>query len=100
MSNPAIYDSRERDGISTIRGLAVTMCRIVNTFGPIIELKYRANPAIQEALTWARTACTLVPDLDAVLIEPNDASTAPSNPASIPGSYDQAPLPPTTPPIA
>lgn len=97
MSNPAIYDNRQRDGISSLRELARRMCMLVNTFGPIIELKYRNNPGVLEALNWARTACTMIPSLDEVSVITGDNDVPTDNPELIPGVNPSAPPPPAEP---
>ena len=97
MSNPAIYDNRQRDGLQSINKLAKQMCLLVNTFGPIIELKYRGNPAVLTALEVARTACTIVPSLDSVLIVGGDNDVPASDPADIVGIDPTAPAPPVIP---
>lgn len=94
MSNPAIYDSRQRDGVASIRELARKMCLLVNTFGPIIELKYRANPAVLAALETARAACSIVPSLDAVLTPEGNNDEPIENPSGIPGVDPGAGAPP------
>jgi hypothetical protein len=97
MSNPAIYDNYSRDGVSSLRELARKMCLLTNTFGPIIELKYRNNPAVLAALEAARAACTIVPALDAVGTTGYDNDVPLDNPELIPGINPTAPAPPTIP---
>lgn len=97
MSNPAIYDSRTRDGVASIRELAKKMCILVNTFGPIIELKYRANPAVLAALETARAACSIVPALEPLAVTGGDNDVPTDTPELIPGIDPTAPAPPTIP---
>lgn len=97
MANPAIYDNRSRDGVQSLNKLAKQMCILVNTFGPIIELKYRANPAVLAALETARAACSIVPQLDSVLVSGGDNDVPSDNPELIPGIDPTAPAPPTIP---
>jgi hypothetical protein len=97
MSNPAIYDNRQRDGLQSINKLAKQLCLLVNTFGPIIELKYRANPTVLAALEVARAACTIAPALDSVLVTGGDNDTPSDNPENIAGIDPTAPAPPVIP---
>lgn len=97
MSNPAVYDNYQRDGVSSLRELAKKMCLLVTTFGPIIELKYRDNAAVLAALETARAACSIVPALDGVLITGGDNDVPSNTPENIPGIDPTAPAPPVIP---
>lgn len=97
MSNPAIYDNRQRDGIASLNKLAKQMCLLVNTFGPIIELKYRDNAAVLAALEVARAACTIAPALDPLVTTGGDNDIPTDTPGEIPGIDPTAPAPPVIP---
>lgn len=58
---------RSKDGLPSIRDLARKMCVLVNTFGPNIEKFWGDDELVMAALLWARTACTIVPNLDEAL---------------------------------
>lgn len=88
-----MYDNRQRDGISSLLKLAKQMCLLTNTFGPIIEKKYRNSPSVLAALEAARAVCAIVPALDTVANNPEGDYVPPEDPADWPG-VDPSALPP------
>jgi len=58
----------QRIGLATIRALAFKMCRMISTFGPIIERTYPDNAALMAALAASQAAChVLVSQADGAL---------------------------------
>lgn len=97
MSNPAVYDGRQRDGVSSIQKLARQLCMIVGWAAPIIELKYRNNAAMLALLAAVKEVCNLLPAADAALIPSGDNSDPIEDPTTIPGVDVSAPAPPDPP---
>lgn len=91
----------ERDGTASLRQIAQKMCTLVSTFGPIIEKQWGDNEQMMQALTWARTACTIVPLFDAAFDTipsgdpvPDDGSLWPGiNPEKPPAPEPIEPMP-------
>lgn len=80
-----------RDFTRSIEDLARKLCVGVNTFGPIIEKTWATSPEVMAALTWARAACTILPDLSIALDEAENYDPLPSDPADYPGVDPSAP---------
>lgn len=97
MSNPAVYDGRQRDGLASIQKFARTLCGIVSWAGPIIELKYRNNAAVLALLVAIKEVCNLLPAADAALITGGDNDPVIEDPSTIPGVDTSAPPPPAPP---
>lgn len=93
MSNPAVYDNRQRDGLASIQKFARVLCGIVTWAGPIIELKYRANPAILALLLACKEVCNLLPAAEAALDQGGMNDFPPEDVATLPGT-DPTALPP------
>lgn len=99
MSNPAVYDNRQRDGVASIQKLARQMCGVVSWARPIIELKYRNNTAMLALLTACEALCAALPAADAALIPEGENDVPIENPELIPGTNPSAPAAPAvTPP--
>lgn len=93
MTNPAVYDGRQRDGVASIQKFARILCTIVNWAGPIIELKYRANPAMLALLAACKAVCELLPAADASLMSGGMNDFPPEDVAELPGTDPSAPSP-------
>jgi hypothetical protein len=93
MSNMSVYDNRQRDGIASLQKTARTLCQLVNTFAPIIELKYRNNAAVLAFLNAAQNVCSQLPAMDAALISTGASDDLGENYSNIPGSDVSAPPP-------
>lgn len=99
MSNPAVYDNRQRDGIASIQKLARQVCGVVSWAAPIIELKYRDNDPILALLGACQSLCAALPAADAALVPGGDNSDAESDPTTIPGTRPSRPVAPAVTPI-
>lgn len=97
MSNPAVYDDRQRDGVASIQKYARILCGIVSWSAPIIELKYRNNAAMLALLEACKEVCNLLPAADAALITGGDNDPVIQDPALLPGVDPSAPPPPEPP---
>lgn len=97
MSNPAVYDSRTRDGLASLRKFARLICGVTSWAAPIIELKYRNNAAVLALLAACQEVCNLLPAADAALIEGGANDEILDDPLSIPGIDPAAPAPPAPP---
>jgi len=97
VSNPAVYDNRSRDGLSSIQKIARQACSVANWAAPIIRLKYRATPAILALLEAVEALCVLLPDADAALLGMGDNSDPLEDPTGIPGVDPGAAAPPAPP---
>jgi hypothetical protein len=86
----------ERDGTASIRTLAQKLCTLVSTFGPLIERQWGGNVEMMAALTWARAACTIVPQMDTAFQDIPSADPLPEDWANRPGVNPDRPpfLPP------
>lgn len=84
-TNEAVYDNVKRDGLASITKFAKLICGLRYTFGPILRLKYRANPAIQSLLDALDEVCNLLPQAEASLIVGGDNSDPIADPTTIPG---------------
>jgi len=93
MTNPAVYDNRQRDGIASIQKFARVLCGIVTWAGPIIELKYRANPAVLALLLACKEVCNLLPAADAALAQSGMNDFPPEAVGTLPGTDPSAPAP-------
>lgn len=94
MSSPAFI---QRDGSESIRQLAQRLCILVNTFEPTLRKNYPDNETLNTVLTWAKTACTMVPFLDELIADAPSADPSPSDPNLWPGVNPGAPSQPPLP---
>lgn len=90
--NDAVYDNVQRDGLASITKFARIICQLRYTFGPILRLKYRANPSIQALLDALDGVCALLPQAEASLIVGGDNSDPISDPTTLPGVDLSAPV--------
>lgn len=82
-----------RDFTESIYELAQKLCIGVSTFGPLIEKNWGSNPEVMAALTWARVACTIAPNLRDALDDSAAGDPLPEDPALWPGVDPSAPPP-------
>lgn len=81
----------QRDFTRSIQELAQKLCVGVSTFGPLIEKTYSGSPEVMAALTWARTACTIVGPLKEALDDAAPSDPIPADPADYAGVDPSAP---------
>lgn len=88
----------QRDGVTSIINLAKTMCRLVNTFKPIILQKYGENVAIVGLITAIDGLCEALPAAQSAFYDPQgDNIDIAENPELTPGINPAAPEPPPLP---